>query len=224
MKKPVKGNKNPYYKKAVCLISTGIDSPVAAYMTLRSGITPIFLHFINDPKIEENQTDRIIRIVQKIKTIAPEKSFLIYTAPQKEILLAITTKCPRKLTCIICRRMMYRIASEIAQKESATWIITGEILATHASQTLDNIYVEDQATSNIPILRPLIGLNKLDVERIARNIGTYEIAAEPSSTCPAVPRSPRTSATLSEVIEAETLLDIQKIVGHVLAQIRKIHL
>ena len=223
MKKSVKDNKNPYEKKAVCLISTGIDSPVAAYMALRSGIAPVFLHFLHAHNIDENQIDRIVRVVQKIKTVAPENSFLIYVAPHKEILLDITTKCPRKLTCIICRRMMFRIASEIAQKESATWVVTGEILATHASQTLDNIYVEDQVTSNTPILRPLIGLNKLDVEKIARKIGTYEIAAEPSSTCPAVPHSPRTSATLSEIIEAEALLDIQKTVGHVLAQIRKIH-
>ena len=109
MNKSVKGNKNPYEKKAVCLISIGIDSPVAAYMTLRSGIAPVFLHFIHDPKIDENQIDRIVRVVQKIKTVAPENSFLIYVAPQKEILLDITTKCPRKLTCIICRRMMFRI-------------------------------------------------------------------------------------------------------------------
>ncbi|WP_455367349.1 hypothetical protein [[Eubacterium] cellulosolvens] len=224
MNKSVKGKKNHYERKAVCLISTGIDSPVAAYMTLRSGIAPVFLHFIHDSKTEKNQIDRIVRIVQRVKAVAPEKSFLTYVAPQKEILLDVTTKCPRKLTCIICRRMMFRIASEIAQRESATWIVTGEILATHASQTLNNIYVENQVISNAPILRPLIGLNKLDVEKIARKIGTYEIAAEPSSTCPAVPRSPRTGAVSSEIIEAEALLNIQKIVGHVLAQIRKIHL
>ena len=97
-----------------------------------------------------------------------------------------------KLTCILCRRMMYRLAERVAIMERAEAIVTGEIIGEHASQTLRNLRVENKALKDVCVLRPLVGLNKLDVEHLARKTGTFEISTRPSLCCSAPPRTPRT--------------------------------
>jgi thiamine biosynthesis protein ThiI len=107
---------------------------------------------------------------------------------------------------------MYRIAEKIALREGAEAIVTGEIIGEHASQTLRNLHVETQALSDVTILRPLAGMNKTEVESLARKIGTFDISARPASCCTCPPKQPRTRATFDEVAAAEKKLDVDAMV------------
>ena len=103
-----------------------------------------------------------------------------------------------KYTCVLCKRQMYRVAEEVAREEGAKGIVTGESLGQVASQTTDNLFVIDQACS-IPVYRPLIGMDKVEIEEIARKIGTYEASILPVKSCQAVPKKPITKAKLEDV-------------------------
>jgi thiamine biosynthesis protein ThiI len=117
------------------------------------------------------------------------------------------SSCPRKLTCILCKRMMLRVACRLAVIEKAEAIVTGETLGSKASQTLNNLGVVSQASS-LPVLRSVLALNKDEIERIARKIGTYEISSRGGEHCNAVPESPSTRARLEDVLEAERNIDV----------------
>jgi thiamine biosynthesis protein ThiI len=108
--------------------------------------------------------------------------------------------------------MMYRVAEKIALKESADAIVTGEIIGEHASQTLRNLHVENSVMSDVTVLRPLIGMNKTEVESTARKIGTFDDSTKPASCCTGPPPKPRTRARLEEVLEAERKLEIEDMI------------
>jgi len=108
--------------------------------------------------------------------------------------------------------MMYRIAQEIAHKEKAEGIVTGESIGEQASQTLWNLKVLNEAARQYPVYRPLIGFDKVETEKIAKRIGTYEISIQKAKGCEAVPKKPATKASLKMVLEAEKALDIETIV------------
>jgi len=131
--------------------------------------------------------------------------------PFGQILRSFVEQAPRELTCVLCKRAMLKVAEQIAGKVRAEAIVTGESLGQVASQTLTNLRIIDQA-SNLPVLRPLIGMDKVEIERMARAIGTFEISTKPAAGCSAVPRYPETYAKLEKVLEAESRLDIQALV------------
>ncbi|MCW4053139.1 MAG: hypothetical protein NWE78_08035, partial [Candidatus Bathyarchaeota archaeon] len=114
---------------------------------------------------------------------------------------------------VLCRRMMYRLAEKIAQLEGADAIVTGEIIGEHASQTLVNLRVGTQALRDVSMLRPLLGMNKREVENLARKIGTFDTSTKPASCCTGPPRKPRTRARLKEIQEAEKCLDIERMIS-----------
>jgi thiamine biosynthesis protein ThiI len=131
-------------------------------------------------------------------------------------------------TCVLCRRMMYRVACRVAEMEGAKAIVTGENLAQVASQTLDNLYAIDEA-STLPVLRPLIGLEKEDSMRIARMIGTYEASITPVSSgcrpikgCWARPGRPTTKAVLDRVRELESMINVGRLVDEALSSLKDI--
>lgn len=198
--------------KVVCLVSGGIDSPVAAWLIIRKGYTPIFVFYDNHPFTDETTKKRAIDVIKKLTEFSSTKSAKLYIVPHGEDLADILRNCPRNLTCLLCRRMMYRLGEEIARRESADAIVTGEIIGEQASQTLRNLRVENQAIDSIPILRPLLGFNKHEVEKLARKIGTFEISTRRAICCSAPPRKPRTFAKMSEVFDAEKNLDIAHMV------------
>jgi len=197
--------------KAVCLVSGGIDSPVAAWLMVRIGYVPVFIYFDNNPLSDATTERRAVESMTKVVGYWTGKTARVYVVPHGEDLIEIITKCPRKLTCILCRRTMLKVAELIAKAEGAQALVTGEILGEHASQTLQNLAVEGSAVS-IPILRPLIGMNKVEVEKIARRIGTFDISTRPASCCRAAPKQPRTKARVGEVSAAEDRLDVQMMV------------
>ncbi len=180
--------------KAVALISTGIDSPVAAYIMKKKGLEIIGLNLSSG---DETAVKHIC------KKIGIKK---LYTAFHTPILKEIKEKTDQDLICVLCKRMMYRIAEKIAKKEKASFIITGENLGQVASQTLDNLAVLSQATS-LEILRPLLCFDKNEIIAIAKKIKTYELAQ--NIRCPFVPKHPATKASLERVQKQESKINIE---------------
>jgi len=198
--------------KAVCLVSGGIDSPVAAWLAMKKGCTPVFVYFDNSPFSDETTQQRALEAIKKLRPQISESDIKLYMVPHGDDLADILRNCPRKLTCVLCRRMMYRVAEKIALKEGAEAIVTGEIIGEHASQTLRNLRVESEAVSKVTVLRPLIGTNKTEVESMARKIGTFDASTKPASCCTGPPPKPRTRARLEEVFEAERSLNIEDMI------------
>lgn len=192
----------------MCLVSGGIDSPVAAWLAIKKGCAPVFVYFDNSPFTDETTQQRAIETIKKLKQHSSEKNFRIHVVPHGDDLADILRNCPRNLTCVLCRRMMYRVAEKIALKEEAEAIVTGEIIGEHASQTLRNLHVESQSISKTTVLRPLAGMNKTEVESIARKIETFDDSTKPASCCTGPPPKPRTRARLEEVLKAERRLKI----------------
>jgi len=198
--------------KLVCLLSGGIDSPVACWLVMKRGapITPIY--FDNYPFTDETTLKRAVKVAEKLAEWAIGYPMKLYIVPHGPNLIEIREKCPERLTCILCKRMMYRMAEEIARKEKAEGIVTGESIGEQASQTLWNLKVLDEAAKQYPVYRPLIGFDKVETERIAKKIGTYEISIQKAKGCEAVPKRPATRASLKNVIKAEKALDIESMV------------
>jgi thiamine biosynthesis protein ThiI len=187
----------------VALISGGIDSPVAAWMMMKRGcrILPVFValsSYLDESNIVRAQ--KVIRVLERYQpgielTVIPDS----YLMAAKEDLIK---KRLEKYTCILCKRRMYRIASAFAKTTGAKGIVTGESVGQVASQTLDNLMVLDDA-AEIPIYRPLIGFDKEETIRIAREIGTFEQSTSRASGCKAVPKGPSTKAKLDTILEIE---------------------
>ena len=195
-------------KRVVCLISGGIDSPVAAWMAMKKGFTAIFVYCDNSPFVDQTTRQRAVETVRKLVEHEKKGHVKLYVVPHGGDLADILRNCPRNLTCVLCRRMMYRIAERVADIENADAIITGEIIGEHASQTLRNLRIESMALSHISVMRPLSGLNKTEVEQLARKIGTFTVSTKPASFCSGPPPMPRTRARVEEILEAEKNLNI----------------
>lgn len=199
--------------KVVCLVSGGIDSPVAAWLMIRRGCTPIFLHFNNHPFEGDDTKQKAFETIRRLSKYTSEGRVKVYVVYHGEDLKDIQTNCPRRLTCVLCKRMMYRLGEEVAKLEGAKALITGEIIGEHASQTLRNLHIISEVLKNSCLLRPLAGMDKLEVEHLARKIGTFEISTKPASSCSAVPSQPRTKANIEEILKAEKRLDIPSMIN-----------
>ncbi len=195
--------------KVVCLVSGGIDSPVAAGLVMKKGFTPVFVYFDNTPFTDESTQKRAIEATRRLKQFALGGSIKLYVVPHGTDLADILRSCPRNLTCLLCRRMMYRLAEEIALREGAEALVTGEIIGEHASQTLTNLRVISEVVSKVSVLRPLIGMNKTEVEALARQMGTFDESTKPASCCSGPPPKPRTRARFDEVHRSEEKLNIE---------------
>jgi thiamine biosynthesis protein ThiI len=196
--------------KLISLISGGIDSPVATQLMLEKGAEIVALHFDNRPFTGDGQLNKTKAIVEHLERLN-KRNIKTFVVPHKESHVAFIKNCKRNLHCVLCRRMMLRVAEKIAQMESAGALLTGESLGQVASQTLRNIRTESQAVE-IPILRPLIGLDKLEIEKIAKSIGTYKISIRPGACCEIVPRKPSTYSKLSIILEEEEKVEIKGLV------------
>jgi thiamine biosynthesis protein ThiI len=196
--------------KLLSLISGGIDSPVATYLMLNQGAEIDMIHFDNRPFTDDGQFNKTKALVEHLKKLS-KKEIKTYIVPHKENHIVFGKHCKRNLHCVLCRRMMFRISEKLAKSKKAETLLTGESLGQVASQTLRNIKTESQAV-NIPILRPLIGLDKIEIEAIAKEIGTYEISILPGMCCTIVPKRPSTYSNLDTVLEEEAKIDIEELV------------
>lgn len=203
----------------LCLISSGIDSPVATWLAMKRGCTVTLLHFNLQPFSGEKAIEKVIDVAKVLARWSPAYKVKMIIAPFGEILKEIIEKSPRKLTCILCKRMMIRIAEKIALEMRLMGIVTGDSIGEQASQTLSNMAVINEAAKKLPIYRPLVCFDKPETERIAKEIGTYEISARPDEGCKAAPTRPATSAILEEVLEAEKAIAIESLVNSSLSGI-----
>ncbi|MEA5020280.1 MAG: tRNA uracil 4-sulfurtransferase ThiI [Gordonibacter sp.] len=204
--------------KIVCLLSSGIDSPVATWKMARRGAVCIGVHFSGRPQTSdasEYLVDEIAQVLERTGCIAR-----VYTVPfgdyQREIALIV----PPELRVIMYRRLMFKVAETIARIEHAGALVTGESLGQVASQTLDNIRATDNAV-DCPVFRPLIGTDKLEIIGEAQRVGTFDISSQDAPDCCTLfmPRSPETHAKLSVVLEAESALPLEKWIDEIIENI-----
>ena len=193
--------------RVVSLISGGIDSPVAAYRMMQRGCRLIFVHFHSAPYLDKSSQEKVRELVKLLTR--HQFASRLYLVPFGEIQRQIVAAVMRPLRVVLYRRMMMRIAEAIAKKEKASALVTGESLAQVASQTLENLAVIEKAAT-LPILRPLVGMDKQEIIDQARRIGTFETSCIPDQDCCQlfVPRHPATKARLADVEEAESRLDL----------------
>jgi thiamine biosynthesis protein ThiI len=199
--------------RLISLISGGIDSPVAAYRMMQRGCRVIFVHFHGAPYQDNTSQEKVRQLI----TILTRHQFLsrLHLVPFGEIQRQIVASVARPLRVILYRRMMLRIAEAIARKEKAKALVTGESLGQVASQTLDNMVVVQQA-AGLPILRPLVGMDKQEIIDQARRIGTFEISSIPDQDCCQlfVPKHPATKARFSDVEQDETKFDVNELLRY----------
>ncbi|MCW4036116.1 MAG: tRNA 4-thiouridine(8) synthase ThiI [Candidatus Bathyarchaeota archaeon] len=193
--------------RLVSLFSGGIDSPVATWLVMKRGAEVLPLFMDQRPHVGESYVGRVEKACGAIAEHVPSEGFGLHFAPMGEVMGRIMESPEPRLRCVLCKRSMYRIASAFAMGNDARGIVTGESLGQVASQTLDNLYVLDGAT-DIPVLRPNIGLDKVEIEDIARRIGTYEVTARKVEGCTVVPDKPTTKARMEQVLQLEEELGL----------------
>jgi thiamine biosynthesis protein ThiI len=198
--------------KVVCLLSGGIDSAVACWLVMKRGCPVIPVYFDNAPLTDETTTAKALEVAKKLFEWSIGFSRRVYVVPHGKNLQTFVEHAPRKLTCILCKRMMYRVAERVANRERAEGIVTGEAIGEQASQTLTNLRVLDEASLEYPIHRPLLGFDKTETTELARKIGTFEISIQKAKSCCAAPSKPSTKAKLQIVKKAEEKLDMDQMV------------
>jgi thiamine biosynthesis protein ThiI len=194
--------------RAVALISGGIDSPVAIWMAMKRGLVTVPLHFWSYPFTGERAKQKVVDLCEVLRSWGLGPRLLV--CPFTEIQTAIRDRCPEELGVTIMRRMMLRVATRVAGDEAALAIVTGESLGQVASQTLESL-ATIEAVTDLPVLRPLIGLDKEEIIGRARSIGTYDLSILPYEDCCTlfVPAHPRIKPTCEEAEAAETALDME---------------
>ena len=194
-----------------CLLSGGIDSPVASFRMIKRGCRAIFVHFSGRPLVSRASEEKA-RDLAKILTASQYES-LLYVIPFGEIQREIVVNTPAPFRVVLYRRMMLRIAEALAKKEQCWGLVTGDSLGQVASQTPENLSVIGEV-AELPILRPLIGMDKLEITDEARHLGTYEISIEPDQDCCKLftPPHPSTKTRLDILQKVEQVLDIPRLV------------
>ena len=207
--------------KALFLVSGGIDSPVAAWLLIRKGVEPVFAYFDNYPLCDQAAEGIALDAIRTVCHVVGVEDARIYIVAHSPDLQAILSKCPTKYACILSRRIMFRVAEEIALRQGCQAIVTGDALGQKASQTLQNIVAADSVLKNVQVLRPLVGMNKLKIEQYAKKIGTYPISIRPGvATCGVPTDNPSTSARRDRLIEVEVALDVEAMVKRDLDEAR----
>lgn len=194
-------------KKVIVLVSGGIDSPVAAAMLSKQyEIVP--LHFCHYPFYCKGSFERMLKVMKVLKEKTGFKETLLF--PWAPVLKAVLEKGYKEYMCVICRSAMFRAAEQIAKTEGATAIATGEALAQKASQTLANMAVTSMA-SDFPIIRPLLGLDKSEIEDMSKKLGLW--TEEHVGCCTATPEKPKTKAKASVLMAQWKTLDIDGVIS-----------
>jgi thiamine biosynthesis protein ThiI len=205
--------------RVMALLSGGIDSPVAVWRLMKRGCIVVPVHFHAFPLQDHTTIDKVTELARILTRYQFRTRLLL--VPFAEAQQTIVASCPAPLRVVLYRRFIVRIAEALAERNRAKALVTGESLGQVASQTLDNVAAVDEA-AHMPILRPLIGMDKDEITREARRIGTFEVSTLPDQDCCQlfVPRSPATAATVDEVLAAESALDVAALVEAAITQTR----
>ncbi len=203
--------------KVACLLSGGIDSPVAAWRMMKRGCSAILIHFHSYPFVSRASQEKVRELTQLLTTYQLRtRLFLVaFGEIQRQVVLA----APAPLRVVIYRRLMMRIADRIARGNGARALVTGEVIGQVASQTLENMSLIGSVTS-LPILRPLVGMDKEEIVEQAGRLGSFEISIVPDQDCCQLftPKHPATRATRAAVEEAEGRLPIEEMVTQAFEQ------
>jgi thiazole biosynthesis/tRNA modification protein ThiI len=197
--------------KVLLLLSGGIDSPVAGYLLAKRGATVDAIHFQSPPYTSERAKQKVIDLAEKVESFGG--TVRIHFVPFTQAQLAIRDKTPEDYRVTIMRRLMFRIAEKEAQRTGALALATGESLGQVASQTMESMNTINQVT-NLPILRPLITMDKIEIARLAKKIDTYEISIRPYEDCCTIflPKAPRTRPDRIHASRFERALDMEALV------------
>ena len=209
--------------RALNMLSGGIDSPVSSYMIAKRGVRLVPVHFFSFPYTSELAKEKVLSLAKELTAYTGRMTLQIvpFTHIQEEIRRA----CPEEYFTLIMRRFMMRIAEDIAAHNECKAIVTGENLGQVASQTMEAMACTQDVT-HLPVLQPLIGMDKRDIVKIAREIGTFDTSILPYEDCCTVftPRHPKTRPTVAEVAEAESALDIDALVHEAVDGIERIRI
>ena len=190
-----------------CLLSGGIDSPVAAYRLMKRGCPAVFIHFHGRPYVSRASEEKVRELAELLTRY--QSNSRLYLVPFGDIQRQIVLGAPSAFRIVLYRRMMIRIAEELARRERCWALVTGDSLGQVASQTAENISVVEEA-SGLPILRPLIGMDKLEITQQAQKIGTFQTSIEPDEDCCRlfVPPHPSTRTELDHIHKIERGFDL----------------
>ena len=209
--------------RAAALLSGGIDSPVAAYMIAKRGVALDLVHFFSYPYTSQQAQDKVLELARLLTPYTGQ--LIVHVVPFTAIQEELRRSCPEELFTIVMRRFMMRIAQKVAERCGAKALVTGESLGQVASQTMDAMHVTG-AVVNLPVLRPVVGMDKEEIVQISRKIGTYDTSILPYEDCCTVftPRHPRLRPVLGEVEHAEEKLDLDKMVQAAVDGIERIQI
>ena len=206
---------------AVSLLSGGIDSPVASWMMAKRGLALEMVHFFSYPYTSPEAKEKVLELARLLTPWCGRLT--VHVVPFTEIQEELRRSCPESLFTLLMRRFMMRIAQRVAQRVGAHGLVTGESLGQVASQTMEAMAVTGQVVS-LPIFRPVVGMDKEEIVRIARKIGTFETSILPYEDCCTVftPRHPKTRPSLEEIQEAEAALDIDGLIETAMQGIERV--
>jgi tRNA uracil 4-sulfurtransferase len=196
--------------RGVMLMSGGIDSPVALHYLLRQGHEVIGVHMDNRPFTDDSPLAKVVDHLAILRE-RYQQPIPLYVLPHGPTQINLMRNTDRHVGCVLCRRFMWRSAERIAERERASFLATGEALGQVASQTLSNMR-SATASVALPIVRPLIGFDKHEIEQVAKEIGTYEISTRPGICCQAVPDKPATRSNLLQILHEEERIDVDQII------------
>ncbi len=198
--------------KAIVLFSSGIDSPIAAYLSSKKGVGLIGLNFYNKILDEKYVKD----LTELAKLVGIKK---LYFADHSVSHKAYTDNCNPRYQCIFCKRIMVRVADKLCEKNNCDFIITGDNIAQVATQTIPNLEVVSSLAKN-KILRPLLTFDKNEIIKIARKTGTYEINLKFKGGCPFLPDKPATRSTVEKIKREEDKIDVDNLINEIIKNIK----
>ena len=206
---------------AVSLLSGGIDSPVSSYMIAKRGVRLELVHFFSPPYTSAQAKEKVVQLARELAPWCGRMT--LHVIPFTQIQEEIRRACPEDHFTLIMRRFMMRLAEAVARRTGAKSLVTGECLGQVASQTMDALTVSDDVCT-LPVLRPVIGMDKEEIVRYSRKIGTFETSILPYEDCCTVftPRHPRTHPVLEEVREYEAALDVEGLMQKALEGVERI--
>lgn len=197
--------------KAMLMLSGGIDSPVAGYLSMKRGMELEAVHFYSPPYTSERAKQKVLDLAEKLAEISGQ--FILHIVPFTELQEAIQKQVPENYTMTTTRRFMLRIADEIRRNREGLAIVTGESLGQVASQTLESMFTINEVT-NTPVLRPLISMDKMEIIKISQAIGTHDISIRPFEDCCTVfvPASPKTKPRREKALFYESFVDFEPLI------------
>ena len=204
--------------KSMHMLSGGIDSPVAAYLLMKRGVTIECIHFASPPYTQEAVIYKLEDLLHKLNRY--QMRIRLHIVPFTKIQEAIYDNAPESYCITLMRRMMFRLAARLAKRRNCPVISSGESVGQVASQTLQSMNVINEVT-NLPVIRPCATMDKLDIIKIAQKIDTYEISIRPYEDCCTIftPKAPKTSPHLDEVMEYEKRFDYESLINEALGNI-----